>query len=331
MSADNALTLGKRVIAIVDAAGAQAGSLVRAIFEDRECASVNDQFAARAIVPPGTSPETAQALRKLGAQVVEVNLHDDGELQEAVKDCYGMFCVTFFSDWDHLNPEDETVLASKMANAAKKVGIKHAIWSTNEDTRMNLESTRVPTIMGKYKVPQFDAKGESDHFFADKNVPTTYLVTSFYWDNFIQQGCAPKKTVDGSWVLSLPMGNKRLAGIAIEDIGRCALGIFKNPHQYIGKRVGIVGEVLTCKEIAQKMSRALGKEIHYLDVPFEEYREKQSVHGAKLLANMFLFYQDCEEQILGSRNPAESRKLNSKMMTFDDWLAKYKDLLPIGA
>jgi hypothetical protein len=35
-------------------------------------------------------------------------------------------------------------------------------------------------LMGKYKVPHFDAKGESNKMFADLGVPTTFLLTSFY-------------------------------------------------------------------------------------------------------------------------------------------------------
>ncbi len=106
---------------------------------------------------------------------------------------------------------------------------KHVIWSTLEDTRrwVPLSDNRMPTLMGKYKVPHFDAKGEADHLFTDLGVPTTILLTSFYWDNFIYFGMGPKKGPDGKLAITLPMGDKKLPGIAAEDIGRCAYGIFK--------------------------------------------------------------------------------------------------------
>jgi uncharacterized protein YbjT (DUF2867 family) len=38
----------------------------------------------------------------------------------------------------------------------------------------------MPTLMEKYKVPHFDAKGESDKVFRDLGVPTTFLRASYY-------------------------------------------------------------------------------------------------------------------------------------------------------
>ena len=93
------------------------------------------------------------------------------------------------------------------------------IWSTLEDTRLKvpLSDDRMPTLMGKYKVPHFDAKGEANHFFTDLGLPVTLLLTSFYWDNFIYFGMGPKKGADGKLAIALPMGNEKLPGIAAED------------------------------------------------------------------------------------------------------------------
>ena len=73
----------------------------------------------------------------------------------------GMVCVTFFAA--HFVPEKELIQAVALAQSAKQAGIKHAIWSTFEDTRklVPLTDNHVPTLMDKYKVPQLDAKGEA--------------------------------------------------------------------------------------------------------------------------------------------------------------------------
>ena len=81
--------------------------------------------------------------------------------------------------------------------------------------------------MGKYKVPHFDAKGEADQFFRESACRRRSCSTSFYWDNLIHFGMGPKKGPDGMLAFTLPMGDKKLPGIAAEDIGRCAYGIFK--------------------------------------------------------------------------------------------------------
>ena len=62
--------------------------------------------------------------------------------------------------------------------------------------------------MGKYKVPHFDAKGEADAIFRRAGVPTTFLLTSFYWDNFIYFGMGPKRGADGKLAITLPDGRQ---------------------------------------------------------------------------------------------------------------------------
>lgn len=47
------------------------------------------------------------------------------------------------------------------------------------------------------KVPHYDAKGEANHLFTDSGVSMTFLLTSFYWDNFIYFGMGQKRGADG--------------------------------------------------------------------------------------------------------------------------------------
>jgi uncharacterized protein YbjT (DUF2867 family) len=175
-----------------------------------------------------------------------------------------------------------------MAVAAQAARLQHVIWSTLEDTRqwVPLSDDRMPTLQGKYKVPHFDAKGESDHFFSDCGLPVTFLLTSFYWDNLIHFGMGPKKGPDGKLAFVLPMADKKLPGIAVDDIGGCAYGLFKRGPEYIGKRVGIAGEHLTGAQMASALSEAFGQEIAYSYVPPEVYRTF-GFPGADDLANMF--------------------------------------------
>lgn len=162
-------------------------------------------------------------------------MHDGESLKRAFAGAAGVFCVTFF--WAHFSPEKEFAEAEAMAKAAKSAGVPHVIWSTLEDTRrwVPLSDNRMPTLMGKYKVPHFDAKGEADQVFRQLGVPTTFLLTSFYWDNLIHFGMGPKKGPDGTLAFTLPMGEARLPGIAAEDIGKCALGLLKNGMRIWGR------------------------------------------------------------------------------------------------
>jgi len=207
--------------------------------------------------------------------------------------------------------------------------VQHVIWSTLEDTRKHvpLSDRRMPTLMGKYKVPHFDAKGEADQFFA--GLPTTFSYASFYWENFIYFGMGPKQGPDGVFALNLPMGNKRMTGIAADDIGACALGLFKRRDEFVGKKVGLAGDALTGAQMAEALSKALGKPIRYNAVPLDVYRNL-GFPGADDLANMFQFYADFEPLLLASRDVRLSRSLNPALQSFDQWLTANASRIPLG-
>jgi uncharacterized protein YbjT (DUF2867 family) len=312
----------KKIIAVVGATGAQGGGLVRAILDDKD-----SPYAVRALTRNAES-DKARELAAMGADVVQASVDDVESLKNAFSGACGAFCVTFF--WEHFSPEKEGKQARAMAEAAKDAGVQHVVWSTLEDTRnwVPLSDTRMPTLMDKYKVPHFDAKGEADKAFEEAGVPTTFLLTSFYWDNFIHFGMGPKQGPDGRLAITLPMGDKRLPGIASEDIGKSAYGIFKAGNEYVGKTVGIAGEHLTGDQMAAAMSTAMSSEIAYNAVEPEVFRGF-GFPGAEDLGNMFQFKRDFEDYYCGVRSLDETRKLNPGLQTFSDWLGENAGRIPM--
>ncbi|HEY3112924.1 MAG TPA: NmrA/HSCARG family protein [Gemmatimonadaceae bacterium] len=313
----------KKIIAVIGATGAQGGGLVRAILNDK-----HGSFAARAITRNPNS-EKAKALADAGAEVVAADVDDVKSLRKAFDSAHGAFCVTFF--WEHLKPEKELSHARNMAQAAKDAGVHHVIWSTLEDTRKSvpLSDDRMPTLMGKYKVPHFDAKGEADEIFRQLGVPTTFLLASFYWENFIYFGMGPKKGPDGKLTISLPMGPKKLAGIAAEDIGKAAYAIFEKGDEMIGKTVGLAGGHLTGAQMAKSMTKALGQEVVYKPVTPAAFRTF-GFPGAEDLGNMFQFYSEFEQDCCDARSISETKSLNPELLTFDRWLSQNKERIPPG-
>ena len=312
----------KNIIAVVGATGAQGGGLARAILND-----ANSEFRVRALTRDVNS-DKAKELAKLGAEVVAADVDDIESLKRAFKGAYGVYCVTFF--WAHFSPDKEIAQATAMAHAAKEAGVQHAIWSTFEDTRkwVPLSDDRMPTLMGKYKVAHFDAKSEANHVFTDLGVPTTFLLTSFYWENLIYFGLGPKRGPDGKLAITFPMGDKKLPGISSEDIGKCAYGIFKKGREYIGKTVGVAGEHLTGAEMAKALTTALGRDVHYNDVPPSVYRSF-GFPGAEDMGNMFQIKRDFEQAYSGARNLAVTRSLNPSLQTFEHWLSQNKSRIPL--
>ena len=312
----------KKVIAVLGATGAQGGGLVRAILNDK-----SSEFTVRALTRDVNS-DKAKAIANMGAEVVAVDVDNNDSLKKAFEGAYGVYAVTFF--WEHFSPEKETAQAASIAKAARENNVQHVVWSTLEDTRkwIPLDDNRMPTLMGNYKVPHFDCKGEADKFFTEQGVPTTNLLTSFYWDNFIYFGMGPKKGEDGKLALSLPMGDKKLPGISAEDIGKTAYNIFKRGNEFVGKTVAISGGNLTGKEMADAFTRALGQEVVYNAVPFDVYRSF-GFPGAEDLGNMFQFKHDFEDYFSGIRDIESAKKINPAMQSLDSWLEKNKSKIPL--
>jgi uncharacterized protein YbjT (DUF2867 family) len=306
-----------KIIAVVGATGAQGGGLARAILADP-----SSGFSVRAITRD-PNKDNAKALAAKGAEVVSANLDDVESLKKAFAGAHGVFGVTNF--WEHFSAEKEKAQAKNIADAAKAAGVTHVIWSTFEDTRelMSPDDKRMPFLQEKYRVPHFDGKAEAEAFFA--GVPTTFLLTTFYWDNLYMFGLAPKRGDDGKYSWAFPMGQKKLAGIAVEDIGKTAYGIFKAGQQYAGKHIGIYGEALTIEEMGQKLAAGIGIPApYYHAAEADEYRG-YGFPGADEMGNMFQFYRDFETEFLAKRDLNQAKALNPSLMTFDQFLAKNKD------
>ena len=311
-----------KLIAVFGATGAQGGGLARAILED-----ATGGFAVRAVTRHADS-DKARALAGLGAEVVTADLDDAASVRRAMDGAYGAYGVTNF--WEHFSPEKELAQAHTLAEAAKAAGIRHFVWSTLEDTRRKvpLDDERMPTLMGHYKVPHFDAKGEADAFFREAGVPTTFLLTSFYWDNLIHFGMGPKPGPDGVLQFVLPMDDAKLPGIAAEDIGRCAYGIFKAGPAFIGKTVAIAGEHLSGAEMAAQLGQALGREVRHVAMPPAQFRAL-GFPGADDLGNMFQYKRDFEADFRAPRDVEASRRLDPKLQSFAQWLQANAARIPL--
>ena len=313
----------RKIIAVVGATGAQGGSLVRAVLADADGA-----WRVRALTRDPQSAK-ARALAEAGAEVVAADLDDAESLARAFAGADAAFGVTNF--WEHMSPEREGRQARHIAEAARRAGVRHVVWSTLEDTRerVPLDDDRMPTLMDRYKVPHFDAKGEADAAFRELGVPTTFFRTTFYWENLIHFGLGPRRAADGVLDLALPMGTKRLAGIAADDIGQVAYAIVREGAAWIGRTVSIAGDHLTGAEMATALGGALGEPVRYVDVPVPAFRAA-GFPGAEDMGNMFQYYQDFDAEFCADRPLDATRRLHPGLRSFDAWLAKHAARIPVA-
>jgi uncharacterized protein YbjT (DUF2867 family) len=288
----------KKIIAVLGSTGSQGGGLCRAILADAA-----GGFACRAVTRD-VSKDKAKALATAGAEVVKADLDDVESLKKAFAGAHGVYAVTNF--WEHFSGEKEKTQAKNIAEDTRKL--------------MKADDKRMPILQTKYRVPHFDAKAEADASFS--GLPTTFLVTSFYWDNLYMFGLAPKKGDDGKLAWTFPMGTSKLAGIAAEDIGKVAYGILKGGSQYVGKTVGIYGEALTIEQMGATLSKVLGTgPIQYNAVEADLYRSF-GFPGADEMGNMFQVYRDFEKEVLAARSLETTRKLNPALQSFEQFVTK---------
>ena len=313
-----------KIIAVIGATGATAGGLARAILDDPA-----GGFACRAITRHPESP-AARALAEHGAEVVVADLDDEASLVRAFEGVYGAFCMTSF--FEHFSAEHEALQAAHLAHAAAAAGVRHAVWSTAQDTRRRypLDDDRMPTLQGRFKVPQWDGKAEGDAAFASAGVPTTYLLTPFHWEAFTLGQGAPRRGEDGTLALTIPLSDAKLPGIAAEDIGRCAYAIFQAGERLIGSTVGIASEHLTGAELAAGLSVILGEPVRYQHVPADVLRSFPAP-GAELAGNMFQFVAEQNDAFCAARDPRTARALNPRLVSFADWVADTQRSVPVPA
>lgn len=288
------------VIAVVGASGAQGGGLARALLKDPW-----RRFAVRALSRQPAS-RAMRALAQAGAEVAEADLDRPGTLTAALAGAHGLFAVTDF--WGHFSPERELRQASCLAEAARRAGIRHIVWSTQEDTRGRAG--------GRWRVPSMDAKGQADACFAD--LPATYVLPSFYWDNLVHLGLHPHRNAEGRIAWTLPIGAAPLCGIAAEDIGACVAALFDRGEAVIGRRLGLAAEALTGPQMAEQLARVLGEPVEHVPQSSADFGH-QPFPGARQLAAWF-DHQQRESVAYGAARPPElAAGLHPGLQRFSTW------------
>jgi NAD(P)H dehydrogenase (quinone) len=207
--------------------------------------------------------ERSEQLQKFGAEVVFGDLLDFDSVRAALSGVQrAYFCYP-------ISPGLVQATA-QFAQAAKEAGVEVIV-------NMSQISARG------------DAKSEAarQHWLSERvlewsGVPTVHLRPTFfaewllYLAPMIRQGkiLAPFTTTG------------RHAPVAAEDQARVIVAILQNPTAHVGKTYPLFGPVeLTLPEIAAIVSRVIGNEVTYQQVPIEQYAEIYSGRPKKPAQN----------------------------------------------
>ena len=302
----------KKIVGVVGSTGRQGGSVVDALIDTGKY-----QIVAFTRNPDS---QKAQELVQRGCQVRYLDMDKPNTISNSLRDCDVLFLVTNF--WEHFTPEREYEQATTLANEAQRVGIKHVVWSTLEDTRRLNDD--IPFI-GNYKVAHFDEKGHASQYMNSIGLNVTHLYTSFYWENLLQL-IKPQKGEDGIYRMVYPMGDKLLPGVAIADIGRAVETIINKGPEI--ECCGISSEILSLCEMAKVLSEVSGCQVEYVDMDPDEYRQLE-FPGARELGNMFQYKKDHNIDFCKKREVSWIKD-EWKPFSFHDWAKlNYKQVLDL--
>jgi uncharacterized protein YbjT (DUF2867 family) len=180
----------------------------------------------------------------------------------------------------------------------------------------------VPTVDGRYKVPHFDAKAEADDLLREYDLPTTFLRTTFFFEGFTG-ALAPSRGDDGTLKLTLPIADQPMSGIAVVDIGKTALQIFKRDNEFLGKTLSIAGDHLTGEQYAAALSDAYAETVRYQPLTWDEFRALQFPSAVEM-GNMFQYYAENSARFVGDRDLVRAREINPELQSFRDWIGLHR-------
>ena len=290
--------MAKPVIFVIGASGYIGTATVSVL-----SAKHSDKFDIRAGV---RNPEKADKLKLPGVSVVQAQMGDKDKLKETLKGVDALYIIAPGST-DTLDNKADLVIAT--AEAAKEAGVKFLLV---------LSAQLTDTIIGRL-FHGVEAK------VSQLGVPHCFISLQFFFENNFEN----KDTIQSQSAIYGPsLPDKPFGGVAVEDAGKASAAILSDYSKHVGKTYSITSDCYTNNELAAAFTEALGKEIKYVQVPYDDIR--------KALIGMGVpdWQVDClfeEYKLIDSGAPETSQADISiyKNITGEDptslkgWIAKY--------
>lgn len=238
----------KRSILVTGATGQQGGAVARAL--------LSRGHRVKALTRKPDS-DAARQLAAAGAEVVAGDLADAASIVQAAKDVDTMFLM---GNSYEAGLEEETRQGILAADAAKAAGIGHLIYSSVADAD---KQTGIPHFESKYLVEQH---------VRQLGIPHTISAPVAFMENAV----APWSTgalIQGTLAFAMPP-KRVLQLVALADIGAFVAALAERREQVYGKRYDFAGDELSGEEQAKILTEAIGRPIHYQEIPIAAARQQ---------------------------------------------------------
>jgi uncharacterized protein YbjT (DUF2867 family) len=199
------------------------------------------------------SPARAEEAKAAGGEAVTVDYARRETLAPALEDVETLFL---------LSPPDSTALEEAVIGAAKKAGVqrivKLSVWGAEAGAFAFARAHRA-----------IEEKVEAS------GIPYTFLRPSGFMQTYLL--FAP--TIRAQSAFYLPARDSRYIMVDTRDVAAVAAKVLTEPG-HAGKSYTLTGaDVLSNSEVAEKLSRAVGRTIAYVDVTEEQFLDAATASG----------------------------------------------------
>jgi uncharacterized protein YbjT (DUF2867 family) len=257
--------------------------------------------------------QKAEELRSLGAEIFEGDLTDRASIEKALDGITKMFLVTTPYE---AGIDAEIKQGIGAVDAAKAAGVKHLVYSSVGSAHRNTG------------IPHFESKWKIEQHIRELGLTSTILRPVYFMDNFANPQMV---TALSKGILALPVrANRKIAMIAVEDIGEYGAQALIYPEKYIGDEIELAGDEMTFPEALAQISKLSGKTLTYQIIPVEG---SDKIMGR----DVALMYKWFDEVGYNPNIPELINKYGVPIMRFTEylaaaqWIAQLKKPMPTTA
>jgi len=243
----------KLTVVVTGATGKQGGAVVKNLLARGH--------EVRAVTRDTASAKAGE-LSKAGVTLVRASFEDTAALTKVLEGATSFFAMTTPFE---VGTQAEMRQGISAVDAAKAAGVHLLFNSAGSANR-------------KTGVPHFDSKYAIEEHIAKIGVRATVLAPVYFMENLY---FGKEQLTKGVYASPLPP-TRRLAQVAVADIGAVAVRLLENPDRFAGRRFDLGGDELTGNEAIAVLSRITGRPFTYFQVPLDVIRQRMGEDGAKM-------------------------------------------------
>jgi NAD(P)H dehydrogenase (quinone) len=220
-----------------------------------------------------TDDDRAETLRAIGAEVVVGDLTRAGDIVRALAGCRRMYFGMSVSA-----PYLEATVTA--AAVARRQGDLEVFVNISQLTVSQMSLTNMT-----------DSPQQRQHWLGEEvlnwsglpvvHVRATVFLQHFFFSQWAAESIARDNTI------RLPFGQARTSPVDTQDVAEVVAAVLTNPGPHVGKIYELTGpRSEDMQAVAAEYSEALGRNITYVDEPFEQWRD-QALRARDLPEHVF--------------------------------------------